>query len=495
MGKSTKILSLTLVFILLFSSSFLFSCQKPVNADTPTDTVAAANYIIKTEIKDGCIWVTYSNDPENPVNIGAFGSNGETHGESSLTFMLLANGTYGVTAGNSRYLDTIVIPESYNGKAVTTILENAFNGAINLKNITIPNSITSVGDHAFENCANLEYTEHDNGLYLGNPENPHLILVKAKDATITRCVVNENAVAICDNAFHGCSELSNVEIPNSVKNIGSYAFKGCTSLPIVNFPEGNTYIGPETFEGCANLQEITIPASVTSIGKSAFAKCVSLKKVIFVANSALKSIANEAFNGCEKLKTITIPKNVEYIGDNKATSNTNGVFNNCTDLESVNFENGSQLKQIGNFAFNNCKALATVTLPETVNQIGHSAFRGSGLKSIKLPNNLATIADNTFYNCDSLQTVTFGTKLNKIGYQSFADCKVLNNVTLPESLRTIGSSAFYKCDALNSVTVKDATSWYVISGEPIKIDAEQFADPATAALYLTDTYYDCYFGK
>ena len=495
MGKSTKILSIALVFVLLLTSAFLFSCEKPTNENSTEEANApVTNYIIKTEIKDGCIWVTYSNDPANPVNIGAFGADGGTSSESSLTFMPLADGTYGVTAGNSRYLDTIVIPATYNGKAVTTILENAFNGAVNLKSISIPNSIVSVGDHAFENCGKLEYNELDNALYLGNTENPHLILVKAKDATITRCIVDDKTVAICDNAFHGCTELAMLDIPDTVKNIGSYAFKGCGSLTKINFPEGNTFIGAETFEGCSNLKKIAIPASVTTVGKAAFANCVSLKEVTIAENSALIGFANEAFNGCKSLTSITIPKNVEYLGDNKATS-TSGIFNNCIALEKVIFEKGSKLNQIGNFAFNKCEKLTDIVLPETLNQIGHSAFRGAGIVSIKLPDALLTVADNTFYNCDSLETVTFGAKLNKIGYQAFADCKNLNNVSLPESLRIVGISAFFKCDSLTSVTVKDANNWYVLKNDSTKLDAAQFGDPATAAEYFTNTYYDYNFAK
>ena len=299
MGKSTKILSFILVFILILTSAFLFSCEKPTNTTEAQDTSVSSNYIIKTEIKDGCIWVTYSNDPQNPVNIGSVSASSANSAESFLTFMPLSDGTYGVTAGNSRYLDTIVIPETHNGKAVTTILENAFNGAINLKSITIPNSITTVGDHAFENCGKLEYYEQDNALYLGNPENNTLILVKAKDTLITRCVVSEKAIAICDNAFNGCYELSSLEIPDSIKNIGAYAFKDCTMLGTVKIPDGVAYIGAETFKGCANLRKMSIPASVASIGKSAFANCISLSEVTFAEGSALNGIANETFSGCK----------------------------------------------------------------------------------------------------------------------------------------------------------------------------------------------------
>lgn len=495
MKKLSKILSLVLVFILLFSTTALMSCQKPTLEGAVEESNVESGYIIKTEIKDGSIWVTYSNDPQNPVNIGSFGSNGGTGSENSLTFMPLANGSYGVSAGNARYLEEITIPATYNGKAVTTIIENAFSGATHLKKITIPSSIISVGDNAFYNCGNLEYNEKNNGLYLGNAENPYLILVKAKDATITRCDVEPTAIAICDNAFYGCTELSVLNIPNSVKNIGSYAFSGCTAIDVINIPDGCTYIGTETFLNCVNLRKINIPASVSNIGSSAFANCDSLSEVTFASNSTLVGFANKTFSGCKSLKSITIPKTVTYIGDNKASVNTDGVFFNCSSLEKVTFENGSVLKQIGNHAFNKCTKLTAISLPETINYIGISAFQGSGLKNIKLPETVVTINENTFYNCKSLKTVTLGSKVTKIGVQAFAACSVLDNVVIPATVKFINPGAFDdKCASLTSVEFKDPKGWYVNTAKPTAIDEASLKDPSTAVTTLLN-YSDIGIGK
>ena len=483
MKRTTKILSLVLVFVFLFSATFLISCEKPSNQDSTENVTEqnVSNYIIKTEIKDGCIWVTYSNDPANPVNIGALGVDGATRSESSLTYMPLANGTYGIAAGNARYLEEITIPETYNGKPVTAILENAFNGATNLKKITIPASITSVGDNAFFNCGNLEYNERDNALYLGNSENPYLILVKAKNSAITRCNLSDNTVAICDNAFFGCSELTAISIPDNVISIGSRAFYGCALLMSINFPEGTPAIGAETFYGCANLKKITIPASVTTIGESAFEKCATLTEVVFADNSTLKGIGNSAFNECKALKTIAIPSSVIYIGDNKASQAKNGVFYDCVALKSITFDKNSKLSEIGNFAFASCSALSTIELPDSVTILGHSTFRNSGLTEITLPASITIVADNTFFSCKKLETITFGNALTKIGYQAFASCSVLNNVIIPESTKYISFAAFDdKCSKLTSVTIKSPNGWYDLSTMQL-VDAEVFSDPATTA--------------
>lgn len=493
MKKSTKFLSLILALFLLTTSVFLFSCEKPSGEET--ETVVESAYIIKTEIKDGCIWVTYSNDPDNPVNIGAMGYDGKTSSPTSLSYLPLPDGTYGVTAGNSLYLDTIVIPETYNGKAVSTILNNAFNGATHLKNITIPSTVTKVEDNAFYECGNIEYNEYDNAMYLGNTANPYLILVKAKDATITRCTVNEATVAICDSAFYGCNELSYLTIPNSVKCIGSYAFKDCASLYEINFPEGNTAIGKETFDGCASLTKITIPASVETIDNSAFKDCTALAEVTFAENSALVSIANAAFSSCKSLKAISIPKNVKSIGDNKASGATNGVFHSCSSLEKVTFADDAKLIEIGNYAFSNTTKLTSISLPN-VKLIGGGAFQRSGLTSIELPASLTTISNSAFFSCKSLKSVTFGENLNKIGYQAFADCSVLNNVVIPASVRVISQAAFNEdCKALDSVEIKDATNWYDLATMN-KIDSAKFSDKATAANMLKEANtYSAGFGK
>ena len=105
------------------------------------------------EIINGCLWVTYTNDLENPVNIGALTP--EQLGTEGLAYYPLPDGTYGVMAGTAMYLADIEIPATYKGKAVTQILPNAFKNATNLTSITIPDSVTSIGNSAFDACTGL----------------------------------------------------------------------------------------------------------------------------------------------------------------------------------------------------------------------------------------------------------------------------------------------------------------------------------------------------
>ena len=179
----------------------------------------------------------------------------ESKASEGLEYTLSYDGTYSVTGIGTCTDSDIIIPETYEGKSVTSIRSYAFSGCSSLTSITIPDSVTSIGDYAFENCTsltsvtipdsvtsigddafdgcnNLAYNEYDNCYYLGNDENPYLVLIKARDTSVTSCTINENTKIILDDAFYYCTSLTSITIPDSVTSIGSYAFWGCDSLAI-----------------------------------------------------------------------------------------------------------------------------------------------------------------------------------------------------------------------------------------------------------------------
>ena len=149
-------------------------------------------------------------------------------------------------------LTSIMIPES-----VTSIGNYAFYGCSGLTSITIPDSVTSIGRDAFNGCDNLQYNEYDNGYYLGNASNPYVVLVKAKDTSITSCTINEQTKVIYHSAFYGCKGLTSITIPDSVTSIGDYAFYGCTRLTSITIGNSVTRIGRYAFYGCGSLTSIT----------------------------------------------------------------------------------------------------------------------------------------------------------------------------------------------------------------------------------------------
>ena len=200
--------------------------------------------------------------------------------------------------------------------------------------------------------------------------------------------------SIGDYAFSGCSGLTSVTIPNSVKTIGNSAFSGCSGLTYVTIPSSVTSIGNSAFYDCRKLSSVTIPNSVTSIGSSAFQNCKGLTSVT-IPNS-VTSIGSSAFQNCSGLTSVTIPNSVTSIGGS--------AFYGCSGLTSVTIPNS--VTSIGDYAFNNCSGLTSVTIPNSVTSIGYEAF----------------------YGCSGLTSVTIGSGVNHIFGRAFADCPELTNV-------------------------------------------------------------------
>lgn len=166
--------------------------------------------------------------------------------------------------------------------SIKEIGERAFNECKDLTSVTIPNSVTSIGDNAFYNCSGLTAV-HINDLaawcgisfknFLANPllYARHLYL---NGTEIKNLVIPNSVTSIGDNAFAGCSGLTSVTIPNSVTSIGWYTFINCSSLTSVTIGNSVTSIGDNAFWGCSGLTSVTIPGSVTSIGDNAFSHCI-----------------------------------------------------------------------------------------------------------------------------------------------------------------------------------------------------------------------------
>jgi len=170
----------------------------------------------------------------------------------------------------------LVIPDSVDGRSVTSIGERAFWNCTGLTSITIPDSVTSIGSSAFYQCTGL-----------------------------TSIIIPDSVTSIGNYAFQNCSSLISISIGNSVTSIGTYAFSGCTGLTSIIIPDSVTSIGNSAFQSCTGLTSITIPDSVTSIGDQAFAGCTGLTSAT-IGNS-VTSIGSNAFNNCSSLRSIIIP--------------------------------------------------------------------------------------------------------------------------------------------------------------------------------------------
>lgn len=196
---------------------------------------------------------------------------------------------------------------------VTEIQYGAFLDCASLKNITIPSSVTSITALAFEGCPSLEYNEYNNGLYLGNDENPYHVLIKAKSGEIDSLVVNDDCKIIAGNALNSCKSLTEVTFGNCETTIRGGAFYNCTSLTNVSFGNGAISIERDAFSNCTSLTNVDISRGVASIGGNAFDGCNSLTSIT-IGDSG-PEIRNDTFYGCSSINTII------YIGTIEQWSN------------------------------------------------------------------------------------------------------------------------------------------------------------------------------
>ncbi len=307
---------------------------------------------------------------------------------SSLSSVTIGNSVMTIGKGTfyeCNSLTSVTIPDS-----VTTIEDFAFESCFSLTSATIGDNVQTIGCNPFLDCDNLKEFKGkfaaDGGRCLIN-DNTIIAYAEASGTTYT---IPDSVTTIGEAAFEYCKSLTSVTIPDSVTTIGYCAFYECNSLESATIGNSVQAIGVKAFCFCDSLTRVTIGNSLQTIGTLAFYSCNSLTSVTIP--DSVTSIGERAFEGCTSLTSVTIGDSVTTIGWS--------AFNSCNSLTSVTI--GNSVTTIGDWAFGGCTSLTSVTIPDSVTTIGDGLFSNcDNLKTVYCkPTTPPMVGENMFLHFD-----------------------------------------------------------------------------------------------
>ena len=435
-----------------------------------------------------------------------------------LSFNVLEDGTLSVSKGrNIHKVTSITIPEKFDGKDVTVVEGNAFEGRKNIVSITMPDTIKLVErDTAFKLCGGLQeinvyHVDGNNTAVYSSVDG--VLLVRDVISGQTQLAyyplgksgtyeIPEGVTEIPLNLFRE-SKITEVVIPTSVAIIRESAFRDCAYLETVTFAEGGTdtlTIEEGAFNNCTSLVEITLPSRLSEItldeetrtitlfngcealqyinvekgsafygsvegvltnaDKDTLLYCPAARTGVFTIPKDIYTIGERAFYNCTKISEIIIPGIVEVIGDY--------AFYGCSGTAKITFEEGASGNMelvVGDYAFANMTKLKTVEFKDgsMVTTLGKYAFANAeGLREFKVPVTMTYIGDNAFDSATALKSVTFaenGADLT-FGNYVFNDCTALEVVNLPSTVVKLNLGVFDGCVNISRVEIDVNNEYY-----------------------------------
>ena len=389
-------------------------------------------------------------------------------------------------------------------KGVQTIDTYAFYNA-SVQSVFLPSSITAIGNYAFQDCkqlvsvktassepisisnnvfsnagnATLYVPQGSKGAYQNAvnwnafsqiEEYPTPSIINFADATVKEiCVSNWD--------FNGDGELDEDEAKDVIE-LGTQ-FSGnteITSFDELQYFTNLKHITASAFSGCTNLASIKVPASLTKIGQNAFQNTAWLN----AQSEGLVYIGNVLYT-----YKGTMQANTKIVVKDGTTCICNYAFSNQTNLTEIELPNSllylgtedTSFSEYG-YVFNYCTGLTTIKIPAGVKDIVRYTFRGSGLKTIELPETLESIGNSSFRSCTSLESLVIPDKVRTIGKNTFRDCSKLQQVTMPSFLMSVASDAFRNCNQLKRVDISNLGGWCNVDF------ADYRANPLTYAHHL-----------
>ena len=441
--------------------------------EMPDITLPKSLTTIKHQAFDECNALKSVNIPANVTKLGVRDLEGDLNDETLSNPFTFCHSLQRLTVStdNPAFYSSDNVLFSKDGKTIVAYPE-ARNSSYN-----IPESVSIIASMAFAGCYSVE-----------------------------NVTIPESVTTLGENTFW-CAGLTSIVIPSSIHKINNWTFRGCSNLEYVNISEGVDTIEARAFEYCSALSSITLPGSVEVISNGAFANCSSLKEVyvqrtdppvftwdgygygdsiasfstldddILYVPIGFKGTYSSA-KGWSSFSTIidnlyanptkfTIDNLTYYINnDSTKTVTLDGYLEAPTgkltipstvSIHGVNYT----VNTIGSSAFWGCNGLTSVEIPNNISSIESYAFSDcSGLTSIDIPSSVISIQHGTFNSCRGLTSVIIPNSINSIESYAFSDCTSLTSIDISSSVTTIEDGLFYGCKSMKSVSVSTENTHY-----------------------------------
>ena len=515
-----------------------------------------------------------------------------------LAFRLLPDGTYEV-AGRGECTDsTVCIPAVHEGKAVTSIGDSALAGEkkgttrvvipssikkigsyafsdaeieevifkgesslvsigdyafLNcwqaLKSITIPKSVTHIGNGVFQYCKELKeivveegntaFTAVDGNLYTidltkiiqfapSNPVTEYIAPAELNEIGVGAFArsqylekvsfsLDSTMTSIPLDAFNYSGKIKEIVLPTGITSFGANAFCRCVKLEQLNIPENLVTIGASAFEQCNALSNIVLPSTVTSIGDKAFANCETFTEFVFP--ELVTHLSSGILSGCTNLENVTIPASITSYGTDMFygsmslcyidvalentklksidghlyTKNGKTILHYSAASPATDFVLPEGVTKINASAFYSCPNLVNITLPSTLKTIEKDAFKlCKKIETINLPEGLTTVGEAALNGCESLKSISFPSTLKIIPRDMLSGCNALREIIIPSTVIEIGRDAFAYIP-LETLVFENTSGWTgyftTYQGESSEaFTSEALSDNATAIRYLTTEF-------
>ena len=403
--------------------------EELMNVDLPDTVVEIGLYSFS-----GCPSLKNISLPDNlkTLETGAFSDSGLISIEIPDTVTEI-----GTFAFMNTSLNKLAIPQS-----VTTLGGSMIYGNKNIKEMNIPKSVSYVK------------TSGDGSPFAGS--------------AVESIIFEDGMTKIPDHMCTNTEELMNVDLPDTVVEIGLYSFSGCPSLKNISLPDNLKTLETGAFSD-SGLISIEIPDTVTEIGTFAFMN-TSLNKLAIP--QSVTTLGGSMIYGNKNIKEMNIPKSVSYVktsGDGSPFAGSaveSIIFEDgmtkipdhmCTNTEELmNVDLPDTVVEIGLYSFSECPSLKNISLPDNLKTLETGAFSDSGLISIEIPDTVTEIRSYAFENCKKLTSAALSDKINTIESSTFVNCSSLSNVKIPNSVVSFKSYAFENCLSLSNIKIPNS---------------------------------------